>query len=194
MNTINDSRMKKIAIDIFEVSKLFPGKIKVKQMEEPVPKEEIMIDFDCDFEAEYQIDNQAVIEKIKEIAKRGYDDHVIVIANKQELKYELYSHSGSNYSKSSATSTYSKSSGNSGGCFIATAVYGTPYANEVIILKEFRDNWLLNFRFGKIFIKFYYLISPPIANKISKSKLLKTFTKITLIIPVIKIAKHFKRK
>jgi len=81
-----------------------------------------------------------------------------------------------------------------GGCFIATAVYGTPFANEVIILKEFRDNWLLNFRLGKMFVAFYYWISPPIANQIAKSNSLKAITKSTLVIPLIKIANYLKRK
>ncbi len=80
------------------------------------------------------------------------------------------------------------------GCFIATAVYGSPYAYEVITLKEFRDNWLLNFKLGKLFVAFYYWISPPIADQIAKSNPLKAFTKSILIIPLIKIANHLKRK
>jgi hypothetical protein len=82
----------------------------------------------------------------------------------------------------------------SSGCFIATAVYGSPYANEVIILKEFRDKWLLNFRLGKSFVAFYYWISPPIANQIAKRKILKEITKSILIIPLIKFANILKRK
>lgn len=82
----------------------------------------------------------------------------------------------------------------SSGCFIATAVYGTPYANEVILLKDFRDNWLLNFKLGKLFVAFYYWISPPIANQIAKSNSLKEFTKSMLIVPLLKIANHLKRK
>jgi acyl carrier protein len=83
---------------------------------------------------------------------------------------------------------------NKSGCFIATAVYGSPYANEVILLKEFRDNWLLNFRLGKIFVAFYYWISPTIANRIAKKNSLKAITKFTIVIPLIKIANYLKRK
>lgn len=78
------------------------------------------------------------------------------------------------------------------GCFIATAVYGSPYANEVIILKEFRDNWLLNFRLGKIFVAFYYWISPPIANRIAKREFLKKIIKVAIIIPLIKFVNKLK--
>jgi len=75
------------------------------------------------------------------------------------------------------------------GCFIATAVYGSPYANEVVLLKQFRDIYLLNNSLGKSFVKFYYFISPPIANRISKRNYLKTIIKSILIIPLIKLVK-----
>jgi len=80
------------------------------------------------------------------------------------------------------------------GCFIATAVYGSPFASEVIILKEFRDDWLLKYGLGKAFVKFYYWISPSIANQIVKRNYIKLFTKIMLIIPLLKIANYLKRK
>jgi len=79
------------------------------------------------------------------------------------------------------------------GCFIATAVYGTPYAPEVIVLKEFRDNWLLGFPLGRAFVSCYYQISPPVAHQIAKNKYLKKITKSVLIIPLLKIANYLKR-
>jgi hypothetical protein len=80
------------------------------------------------------------------------------------------------------------------GCFIATAVYGSPYASEVIILKEFRDSWLLNYDLGKVFVKFYYWVSPSIANQLVNRSYLKRITKTIIIIPLIKIANFIKRK
>jgi len=59
-----------------------------------------------------------------------------------------------------------KSNETKSGCFIATAVFGTPYATEVIVLKEFRDNWLLRFPLGRAFVSCYYQISPPVAHQI----------------------------
>jgi len=41
-------------------------------------------------------------------------------------------------------------------CFIATAVYGNPYAPQVNVLREYRDNVLSNHPLGRMFIKFYY--------------------------------------
>jgi len=54
-------------------------------------------------------------------------------------------------------------------CFIATAVYGSPYATEVIVLLKFRDNYLLNSVAGRFLVKVYYLISPKIVKIIQKS-------------------------
>lgn len=48
-------------------------------------------------------------------------------------------------------------------CFIATEVYKDPSCLEVRALRDFRDNTLLNFNAGKMFVKLYYKFSPSIA-------------------------------
>lgn len=55
---------------------------------------------------------------------------------------------------------------NSEGCYIATAVYGSYDAPEVIILRRFRDNILQKRWLGRLFIKIYYNVSPTIAKKL----------------------------
>ena len=50
------------------------------------------------------------------------------------------------------------------GCFIATAVYGDYCAPEVMVLRGFRDSTLQNSLLGRLFIKCYYAVSPPIAE------------------------------
>lgn len=57
-------------------------------------------------------------------------------------------------------------------CFIATAVYGDYYAPEVIALRRFRDESLKPYAAGRIFIKTYYTVSPPIAKFIYQKPLL----------------------
>lgn len=59
------------------------------------------------------------------------------------------------------------------GCFIATAVYGSNNSPEVKLLRLWRDAVLLKRYFGRIFVKFYYKVSPYIASVIEKNKLLK---------------------
>ena len=71
-------------------------------------------------------------------------------------------------------------------CFIATAAYDSPYANEVKILRKYRDNVLLKTFSGRIMVSTYYLVSPPVAKIISKSETLKSATRRYIIRPVLK--------
>ena len=74
------------------------------------------------------------------------------------------------------------------GCFIATAVYGTLFASEINILRRWRDKSLLQKKGGKLFVKIYYRVSPPIAKYISKSEKRRWMTRLILK-PIIKILK-----
>ena len=65
----------------------------------------------------------------------------------------------------------------SGGCFIATAVYEGDDHFNLIVLRSFRDNFLDNYYYGKRFISFYYKYGPRLANIISDNKLLKLMFK-----------------
>jgi hypothetical protein len=71
--------------------------------------------------------------------------------------------------------------GAGGGCFIATAAYGTPMAAEVQILREFRDEYLLTNPVGQAFVDFYYKISPPIAEFITEHPSLKPIVRAGLM-------------
>ena len=72
------------------------------------------------------------------------------------------------------------------GCFIATACYGNYNSSEVLILRKYRDERLLSFSLGKLFVRFYYLISPPLAELISKSKVSKKAIRKYLLQPIIR--------
>ena len=70
-------------------------------------------------------------------------------------------------------------------CFIATAVYGTDTAEEINILREFRDVVLLPSDLGAEFVSLYYEISPPIAEVISRHDLLRTAVRVGFVDPVV---------
>jgi Divergent InlB B-repeat domain len=71
--------------------------------------------------------------------------------------------------------------GGLGGCFIATAAYGTPMADDVQTLREFRDEYLLTNPLGRAFVDFYYKTSPPIAEFITEHPVLKPIVRASLV-------------
>ena len=70
--------------------------------------------------------------------------------------------------------------GSGDNCFIATACYGTPMAEDVITLRRFRDECLLTNAPGRLFVKTYYRTSPPIADFIAKHSVLKSTVRVCL--------------
>lgn len=75
------------------------------------------------------------------------------------------------------------------GCFIATATYGSPMAEEVITLRSFRDQVLCQYCFGREMIELYYIISPKLAEFVSKYNNAKRFSRFFLA-PIIYLAKR----
>jgi hypothetical protein len=74
----------------------------------------------------------------------------------------------------------------SGGyCFIATAAYGTPAAEQIDVLREFRDVVLMESTMGSQFVTLYYQLSPPVADFIARSDLLRTLVRELLVDPIV---------
>lgn len=67
-----------------------------------------------------------------------------------------------NTQQTSSTSSYSNSNG--GGCYVATAVYGSYDCPQVWTLRRFRDFSLAKKWYGRAFIKFYYAVSPTLVK------------------------------
>jgi isopenicillin-N N-acyltransferase-like protein len=68
-----------------------------------------------------------------------------------------------------------------GWCFIATAAYGTPMAEEIQILRVFRDEYLLTNPLGQSLVGLYYKVSPPIAEFITEHPSLKPMVRAGLL-------------
>ena len=66
---------------------------------------------------------------------------------------------------------------NTGGCYIATAVYGSYDCPEVWTLRRFRDNYLDLTWYGRAFINTYYAVSPKLVELFGETGWFKSFWK-----------------
>ncbi len=74
------------------------------------------------------------------------------------------------------------------GCFIATAAYGSYLHPQVQLLRNFRDDYLLNNAPGRAFVAFYYRHSPPAADFIARHPLLRGITRVALTPLILAVA------
>jgi hypothetical protein len=70
-------------------------------------------------------------------------------------------------------------------CFIATAAFGTPLAPEVMVLQNFRDDYLAPHSLGRQCLQLYYRLSPGLAQTISRHPSLGQLTRMFLT-PIIR--------
>ncbi len=68
-----------------------------------------------------------------------------------------------------------------GGCFIATAAYGSALHPHLGLLREFRDRYLRTSAAGAILLSNYENLAPSLAALIERHELLKTFTRLALL-------------
>jgi len=73
---------------------------------------------------------------------------------------------------------------NSGGCLIATAAFGSELAPQVQLLREIRDNTILQTESGSTFMtgfnQFYYSFSPAVADYERENLVFKEVVRVTL--------------
>ena len=71
------------------------------------------------------------------------------------------------------------------GCFIATAAYGTSLHEDIDVLRDFRDEYLMTNQIGRAFTDIYYTTSPPIADVIRDNEGLRTIVRKGLVEPLV---------
>jgi len=76
-------------------------------------------------------------------------------------------------------------------CFIATAAYGTPLHEDIDVLRDFRDEYLMTNSAGRAFVEAYYTTSPPIADALRENEQLRTLVREGLVKPLVHISKIF---
>ena len=72
-----------------------------------------------------------------------------------------------------------------GGCFIATAAYGSYLDSHVQTLRDFRDSYMVTNPIGQSFVSTYYRLSPPIAEFIDDHPALKPVVRVGLLPAIV---------
>ncbi|MGB5284938.1 MAG: CFI-box-CTERM domain-containing protein [Polyangiales bacterium] len=78
-------------------------------------------------------------------------------------------------------------------CFVATAAYGSPLADEIWALRRFRDRYLMTNPAGRAFVDAYYTLGPYAAELIVEHPWLRTTTR-ALLTPFVALARHLTRE
>ena len=70
-------------------------------------------------------------------------------------------------------------------CFVATAAYGSLLANDVEMLRRFRDRMLKHSVLGELAVETYYTFGPTVAGVVGESDLLRA-TARQLLTPLVR--------
>ena len=104
-------------------------------------------DIDVFAEEHYQEFEPILSESTPESRKQAYED--------AEFYYATHHKDGGN-------------GGSSGGCYVATCVYGSYDCPEVWTLRRFRDHTLARTWYGRAFVRTYYVVSPALVRVCGK--------------------------
>ena len=96
---------------------------------------------------------QEYIRKVQNYEK-GYAELI-------QKRMQKYTKENQNYEKDYAPP---KANGSNGGCYVATAVYGSYDCPQVWTLRRYRDYTLAETWYGRAFVRAYYAISPTLVK------------------------------
>jgi len=108
--------------------------------------------------------------------------------NNMDEKRSLRTNNYQESSKRTQTPTTATTLQTKSSCFIATAAYGTPMAQEIKTLRRFRDSRMESNLVARHFVTLYYNTSPLLARVISRNKKMKVFVRLSLK-PIIRLLK-----
>ncbi len=124
----------------------------------------------------FHISDKSILDEVRKYISAGR--MVAVAAWTKEDKIDVW------LERESANE--SKSEKESGGCFIATAVYGSYEAEQVRVLRDFRDKHLLEKALGRIFVEAYYATSPHIVQFIKTNRKVKAAIRNGILDPLLR--------
>ncbi|MGN1338319.1 MAG: CFI-box-CTERM domain-containing protein [Candidatus Coprovivens sp.] len=119
----------------------------------------------------------------------NYDNKGNKVSRSEKGLFGEFYTNGKNGKKTSNPGVFGGMSHNEGGCYVATAVYGSYDCPEVWLLRRYRDYYLYPRKLGRLFIKIYYKISPTFVKIFGKNKIFKMVFRKFLNNKIIKLRK-----
>jgi hypothetical protein len=116
-------------------------------------------------------------ETLYYLALTAYD----ISRNESDFSGEVSAVADEDPAPSSSPSAALIDSDDGGGCFIATAAYGSYLNPHVETLRDFRDRLLVPGSLGRNYVRLYYHYAPTIANLIKKHGSLQCITRHVLL-------------
>jgi hypothetical protein len=113
------------------------------------------------------------------------EDYIKFITNNYDLEVQAFIKDRIKHTKNQNKSVESY-------CFIATATMGDYDHSQVIELRNFRDNWILEKSWGDSFVKWYYQYGSIVAKYIESSFLLKKISYFFIVKPLVYLARMLK--
>jgi tetratricopeptide (TPR) repeat protein len=153
-----------------------------------------------DLDRTYAFNTKEVIKLVEFAIKlfpKKADGHFVILR-------KLNDFSSNNYSWSSVISRHElrlkelgkplpNNSKKKSGCFIATATMGSYDHPQVMELRHFRDEWILEKSWGGSFVKWYYHFGSIAAKYIENSFLLKKISYCFIVKPLVYLARILKK-
>lgn len=119
-------------------------------------------------------------DELGRLTKVVYDDNTSITYRYDSMGNRTQARVG----KETPASNAPEGGSSGGGCFIATAAYGSYFESHVKILRDFRDAYLLTNAPGRAFVAWYYRTAPPIADYIAGRAYLRMLVRWALT-PVV---------
>ncbi len=135
------------------------GKCKIRVYSPVIETVEFEYDFGSD--DKLKLDIELALDDNYNIVDVGYS--VYKVARDSLAAYMMSARKLKGGSAPSSGST-SSSSSTSGGCYVATCLYGSYDCPQVWTLRRYRDNTLAKSVLGRSFIRTYYAVSPTIVK------------------------------
>ena len=131
--------------------------------------------------AKHYVKGLSLVDKNSDDYWIGYANYAVVVAKLGDAqKAETMIREAESHGYKDGDGCRSLAGISKKGCYIATCVYGSYDCPEVWTLRRFRDNTLDSTLYGRIFIKFYYVVSPVLVNLFGNKGWFRTFWKNAL--------------